>query len=249
MLTNPRFKSAERANGRSRSVPEIPTDESPNPSEDGDLQHRKRRKRTKDLVPASRERGEIPTGMEATARAFAHPLRVKIIFAMNGPERERSASELEELLGVDVKRLSYHLRELAVLGFIEVAHEQPIRGTIEKIYAPVKRLEAWDEQWAQLPEAPKKLLASHTLGLAVEAIGASIGSGDFGKRNDSVLSQSTIWADERGAVELLAVLFQAAEALVRIEAEAKERLAEDDEGKFAISYLIAGYEGGVRPVT
>jgi hypothetical protein len=85
-------------------------------------------------------------------------------------------------------------------------------------------------------------------GLSVRAIGAAIDSGDFGKRNDSVLSQSTIWADERGAVEALAVLYKAAEELVRIEAEMKYRLAGNEEEGFAISYLLAGYEGGLRPV-
>ena len=174
---------------------------------------------------------------------FAHPLRKKILYAMNGPERERSASELGELLGVDVKRLSYHMRELAAIGFIEVVDERPVRGAIERIYAPVKRLEAWDAEWSQLPDVAKQLLASNTLGLSVRAIGASIDSGEFGKRNDSVLSQSTIWADERGAVEALAVLYKAAEDLVRIEAEMKARLAENEEEGFAISYLLAGYEG------
>ena len=182
------------------------------------------------------------------ARVFSHPLRVKILYAMNGPERRRSASDLAELLKVDVKRLSYHMRELAAIGFIEQVDERPVRGALEKIYAPVKRLEAWDLEWSELPEIAKALLASHTLGLGVRALGASIGSGDFGKRDDSVLSQSTIWADERGAIEALASLFQAAEALVRIEAETKVRPAENDEKGFPISYIIGGYEGGLRPV-
>ncbi len=229
---------------------EIRSDESPKAKQSeppGEAQ-RKRKLRTTEDVPASRERGEIPIGIEAMARVFAHPLRKKILYAMNGPERERSASELGELLGVDVKRLSYHMRELAAIGFIEVVDERPVRGAIERIYALVKRLEAWDAEWSQLPDVAKQLLASNTLGLSVRAIGASIDSGEFGKRNDSVLSQSTIWADERGAVEALAVLYKAAEDLVRIEAEMKARLAENEEEGFAISYLLAGYEGGLRLV-
>lgn len=209
---------------------------------------RKRKRRTTEDTPASREAGEVPVGMQAMARVFAHPLRVKILYAMNGPQRRRSASDLGELMGKDVKRLSYHMRELAAMGFIEQVDERPVRGALEKVYAPVKRLEAWDLEWSELPEIAKALLAANTLGLGVRALGAAIDSGDFGKRDDSVLSQSTIWTDERGAMEALGALFQAAETLVRIEAESKARLAEDGEKGFALSYLLAGYEGGLRPV-
>ena len=153
---------------------------------------RKRRRRTKENTPVSRESGEVPTGMAAMARVFGHPLRVKIVYAMNGPERNRSASDLGELLGVDVKRLSYHMRELAAMEFIEQVDERPVRGALEKIYAPKKRLEAWDLEWSQMPANAKATIAAHTLGLGVRALGQAIDNGDFGKRDDSVLSQSTI---------------------------------------------------------
>lgn len=229
---------------------EIRTDESLDASQDLTTRGtpRKRKRRTTVDVPVSREAGEVPVGVEAMAKVFSHPLRVKILYAMNGPERERSASELGELLGVDLKRISYHMRELEAIGFIQVVDERPVRGAVEKIYAPVKRLEAWDVEWSQLPEVAKQLLAANTLGLAVRALGASIDSGDFGKHDDSVLSQSTIWTDERGAMEALGALFQAAEKLVAIEAESKARLKDSEQEPLALSYLIGGYEGGLRPV-
>lgn len=209
---------------------------------------RVRKKRTTVDTPPSRESGEIPTGLQAMALAMNHPLRVKILYAMNGPERRQSASGIAEATGGDVRRLSYHMRELAAIGFIEQVDERPVRGALEKIYAPAKRLEAWDVEWSLLPPTAKAALAASTLGLGVRALGAAIDSGDFGKRDDAVLTQSTIWADERGAMEALSVLFQAAEKLVDIEAESKVRLEENSEQGFPISYLMAGYEGGLRPV-
>lgn len=207
-----------------------------------------RKRRTTEHTPPSREAGEVPTGMFAMSRVFAHPLRVKIMYAMNGPERRASASSLEAELRVDLKRLSYHMRELAAMGFIQQVDERPVRGSLEKIYAPNKRLEAWDLEWSTMPAKAKATIAAHTLGLGVRAAGVAIDSGDFGKRDDSVLSQSTIWADERGAVEALGELFKAAEALVRIEAEMKARLEESGDSGFPISYVIAGFEGGLRPI-
>ena len=211
---------------------------------------RKRKRRTTVDTRPSREAGEVPTGLQALAMAFAHPLRVKILYAMNRPERRRSATGIAELLGptADVKRISYHMRELAAYGFIEQVDERQVRGSLEKTYAPTKHFEAWDSEWSDMPEAAKAILAANALGRGVRSLGAAIDSGDFGKRDDSILGQSTIWADERGAAEALGALFQLTETLVRIEGEAKARLAENGEEGFPVSYFIGGYEGGLRPV-
>lgn len=251
MLEMRRLNDALKANKESRSVAEIRADEpgeATQQTRQSEAGLPKRKKRTTVDTRPSRESGETPTGLQAMALAMNHPLRVKILYAMNGPERERSASDIARLTGTDVRRLSYHMRELAAIGFIEQVDERPVRGALEKIYAPKQRLEAWDVEWSLLPPAAKAALAASTLGLGVRALGAAIDSGEFGKRDDAVLSQSTIWADERGALEALGVLFQAVEKLLSIEVETKARLEKAGEQGFPISYLIGGYEGGLRPV-
>jgi DNA-binding transcriptional ArsR family regulator len=250
MLEMRRLKWMLRANKESRSVAKIRADEAVKTRQNGtaSLSPPKRKQRTKVDTRPSREAGEVPTGLQAMALAMNHPLRVKILYAMNGPERTQSASEIAQAIGGDVRRISYHMRELAAINFIEQVDERPVRGALEKIYAPAKRLEAWDVEWSLLPPAAKAALAASTLGLGLRALGSAIDSGDFGKRDDAVLTQSTIWTDERGAVEALAVLFRAAEKLIDIEAEAKARLGENGEQGFPISYLVAGYEGGLRPI-
>jgi hypothetical protein len=110
---------------------------------------RKRKRRTTHETRPSREAGEVPTGMMAMAIAMSHPLRVRILFAMNSPERRCSATDIAEESGIDVKRLSYHMRELATMGFVEQVDERPVRGSLEKIYAPSRRLEAWNLEWAR----------------------------------------------------------------------------------------------------
>jgi hypothetical protein len=247
MLEMRRLKEAQRANKGGQSVAGLRADEPGNAKRDTTSRGtpRVRKKRTTVDTRASRESGEVPTGLQAMALAMNHPLRVKILYAMNGPERRQSASDIALATGGDVRRLSYHMRELAAIGFIEQIDERPVRGALEKIYAPKQRL---DVEWSLLPPAAKAALAASTLGLGVRALGAAIDSGDFGKRDDAVLSQSTLWADERGAIEALAVLYQAAERLVGIETETKARLEENGEQGFPVSYLMAGYEGGLRPV-
>jgi predicted ArsR family transcriptional regulator len=184
----------------------------------------------------------------AMAMAMSHPLRVRILYAMHSPERRCSATDIADESGVDVKRLSYHMRELAAMGFVEQVDERPVRGSLEKIYAPSKRLEAWDMEWSSMPSSLRQILAASALKIGVSALGAAINKGTFDARDDSMLGQDTFWADERGAQEALAILDGALRDLLEVGENAKARLAEAGEEGFLISYLLAGYEGSLRPV-
>jgi DNA-binding transcriptional ArsR family regulator len=208
----------------------------------------KRKRRTTHETRPSREAGDVPTGMMAMAIAMSHPLRVRILYAMNSPERRCSATDIAEETGVDVKRLSYHMRELATLGFVEQVDERQVRGSLEKIYAPIKCLEAWELEYSTMPPAMKQIMAAAVLKVGITALGAAIDSGTFIARDDSTLAQDTFWVDERGAHEAMATIDEAMNNLIQIRENAKARLAEADEEGFLISYLLAGYEGSLRPV-
>lgn len=182
------------------------------------------------------------------AVAMSHPLRVRIIYAMNSPERRCSATDIAEETDIDVKRLSYHMRELAALGFIEQVDERPVRGSLEKIYAPVKALEAWELEYQAMPSALRETLAASVLSYGVTALGAAIDKGSFAARDDSMLGQDTFWGDEQAFQESMAALDEALKELVEIREKAKGRLAETGEEGFLIGYLLAGYEGSLRPV-
>jgi predicted ArsR family transcriptional regulator len=184
----------------------------------------------------------------AMAVALSHPLRVRIIYGMHAPERRRSASDIAGETGVDVKRLSYHMRELATLGFIEQVDERPVRGSLEKIYAPSKRLEAWAQEYSELPAALKQILAANILRHGVYALGTAIDEGTFDAREDSVIAQNTFWADEQAAKEAMEIFEDALGRLYKVEESAKARLAETGEKGLLISYLLAAYEGAERPI-
>jgi hypothetical protein len=180
--------------------------------------------------------------------AVSHPLRLRIITAMNSPKRDASPRELAEEFDLDVKRVAYHVRELAALGYLELAETEPRRGSIGHIYRPVRGLEAWWQEWNGLSPAFRQIVAASALGLGVEAIGASIDSGKFGAREDSVLAQDTFRTDERGAQEAAKILGKALEDLLAIAGDAKARLSEADDEGFLLSYVMAGFEGALRPV-
>lgn len=209
---------------------------------------RKRKRRTTHETRPSREAGEVPTGTMAMAVAMSHPLRERILYAMHSPERRCSATDIAEETGIDVKRLSYHMRELATLGFIVQVAERPVRGSLEKIYEPAKKLEAWELEYSSMPSALKRTLAATALKTGVHSLGAAIDSGRFDAREDSMLGQDTFWADERAAQESMVALEEALKKLLEIREKAKARLEETGEDGFLISYLLAGYEGALRPV-
>jgi hypothetical protein len=174
---------------------------------------------------------------------------------MKSPDRVYSPSEFERVINesaaepIDIKRIAYHFRELRDLGFIEEVKTEPTRGSIEHFYKPVKEFGAWEDEWAKLPQTVKQALTSTILITGVEAAGSAIDSGAFCARDDAVIAQDTFWTDERGAQQALAVLAQAMEDLMQISEESATRLAENGEDdRQLLSFLIAGFEGSLRPV-
>ena len=88
-----------------------------------------------------------------------------------------------------------------------------------------------------------------TLRLGFEAIGVSIDAGTFESRDDVVIAQDTMKLDERGAVEALEALAETLERLVCIGEESRARLDETEQSDHVlISYVLAGFEGAIRPV-
>src|ERR1700750_1335208 len=182
------------------------------------------------------------------AMAISHPVRFRIITAMNAPERNASPKELAEEFDLDVKRVAYHVRELEGLGYLELVETEPRRGSIEHVYRPVQRLEAWSLGGGGLFPAFKQVVAASALGIGVAAIGASIDAGKFQARDDSVLAQDTFRTDERSAEEAGKSLIKAVEELVAVANDATARLTETGEDGFLLSYLTASFEGALRPV-
>jgi Helix-turn-helix domain len=207
---------------------------------------RKSRMGAKEAKPTRHNRPTSP--ILVLGMAISHPIRFRIITAMNAPERNASPKELAEEFDLDVKRVAYHVRELTELGYLELADTEPRHGSIEHVYRPVQGFKAWWYEWSELFPAFKRVVAASALGLGVEAIGASIDSGRFEAREDSVLAQDTFRTDERGAQEAAKVLFKAVEDLLAISSDAKARLTETEEEGLLFSYVMSGFEGALRPV-
>jgi DNA-binding transcriptional ArsR family regulator len=65
-------------------------------------------------------------------RAFAHPVRLRMLSLLRG--RALSATQLASELGIAHGSASYHLRQLAAAGLVELAAERVRRGGKERTY-------------------------------------------------------------------------------------------------------------------
>ena len=69
---------------------------------------------------------------EIPLRAFAHPLRLRMLSLLTGAAM--SAAEVAREIGTTQANASYHLRQLEGVGLIEVAEEVSVRGGVARRY-------------------------------------------------------------------------------------------------------------------
>src|SRR3712207_9274529 len=89
-------------------------------------------------------------------KALAHPLRVRIIGALEN--RTASPSELATELDAPLGTVSYHVRKLEALGLLKLVREAPRRGAVEHYYRVEKRPSVTGEGWWKAPEFVKEAL-------------------------------------------------------------------------------------------
>lgn len=181
------------------------------------------------------------------AKMLSHPLRVRILMAMNAPARPMSPKQFSDETGEKLGDCSYHFRELEKAGCLEVVETHKRRGATEHVFAPVKRAMAWTREWESLGPVVRQNLAATALRGVVEAIGTAIDGGTFDARDDSHLSFDTQDVDEQGWHELHRSLQVALEEALTITHRAGERLAANPElERFPATYMLAAFENAPR---
>ena len=71
---------------------------------------------------------------ETAVEAILHPVRMRIITALNG--RQRTTAQLASALpDVPQATLYRHLKRLLNAGLVSVVDRRPVRGVLEKVYA------------------------------------------------------------------------------------------------------------------
>jgi hypothetical protein len=128
-----------------------------------------------------------------------------------------------------LSQVSYHFRELALAGCLEVTDLIPVRGAMEHVYRAKTSAYHSDEEWAALPVHKRKVISLGTWQSLIAAVESAILSGTFDRRADRHLTWIPLEVDEQGWEDLREAQRIAFFRAEEIRKEAAERLAEEDE--------------------
>ena len=155
-------------------------------------------------------------------KALAHPLRVRILSILETRDMA-SPNEMAEELGVSLGVMSYHVRRLHALGFLELVRRTPRRGAIEHHYRATARPRVTDEGWAETPSIVKRAMVGASLAQITGYINTAANQGGF-DRGDAHLSRTVLMLDEQGWRELAGEMAEWMARIEQMEAESLERI-------------------------
>jgi DNA-binding transcriptional ArsR family regulator len=155
-------------------------------------------------------------------KALAHPLRVRILSVLETRELA-SPNELADELEVSLGVVSYHVRRLHALGFLELVRRTPRRGAIEHHYRAKARPRVSDDVWAETPGIVKRAMVGATLQQINGYVNAAAAGGGF-DRSEAHLSRTVLMLDDEGWKQLAAEMLRWVEVVERIETESQARI-------------------------
>ena len=174
-------------------------------------------------------------------KACAHPLRIRILGMLDG--RVASPSEIATEIGTPLSNTSYHVRQLASLGLIELVDRAARRGAIEHYYTAKVRPTITHEGWGNLPPIVRRAMMGAALEQGVAHVVAAAQEGGF-DRDDIHYSRTAGRLDDDG---WNAVADELAGCLQRIEAifdETERRLAKTRRGSDDVATVLLMHFSG-----
>jgi hypothetical protein len=205
------------------------------------------------LEAANKSGGQKRPSEVLASAALRHPMRVRILEVVN--ERDMSPVQFMHL-GLAPKgdksqkslsQISYHFRQLAAHGCLEIVERIPRRGATEHVYRGRARAFFSDEEWAQLTPRERRLI-SRTMyqGLVARVEGAMLAE-TFDSRPDRHLTWMAIDLDERGWSEVMAALAGTFGEITQIRHDARDRLARSEEKAVPVTVGMLGFQSPVPP--
>jgi DNA-binding transcriptional ArsR family regulator len=155
-------------------------------------------------------------------RALAHPMRVRILEALQG--RNASPTELAREFSASLGVVSYHANALLDAECIEQVRTQPKRGTIEHFYTSRPRSFIGHQDWRSAPLSVRAGVTGEALRTFAAKVAAAIEADTIDRREDTTLNWMPMTVDEQGWRETAEILDRALQALQAVAAASRERL-------------------------
>jgi predicted ArsR family transcriptional regulator len=175
-------------------------------------------------LPKTRKKDGVE---QIVAKAFAHPLRVRILIILN--ERVASPNLLAQELDQSLNLVAYHVRVLEKYGCIELVDTKQRRGATEHFYRATRRQFLSDAEWSRMPTVLRPGLSGAMLKAVFDDIEEAVRSGTFDEIGDRHLSRVPMVVDQKGWTDVAGLLSETLDRLLEIQAEASERIANGDE--------------------
>jgi DNA-binding transcriptional ArsR family regulator len=189
---------------------------------------------------------EASTFVERVAKAMSHPLRLRILTALN--QRPMSPSQFQRAFGREgesLSRISRQFRKLESYHLIEEIEQKSggsRRGGVEHVYRSIQVTEIDTPIWAVLPYQFKRAMSAVTAENMGIRIAQALESETIDARSNRHLSWMTVPLDQQGWDHVIAQT-DAHFEWVRDEAvRAGERLAESSEEPILTTVALAAFE-------
>jgi DNA-binding transcriptional ArsR family regulator len=182
------------------------------------------------------EQSRAETIDQNLVRAIAHPMRVRILEALQGriASPTELAREFEESLGV----VSYHANALLDVECLEPVGTRPRRGTIEHFYTARPRSFIGHQDWRRAPAPVRAGVTAEALRTFAAKVGAAIDADTIDSREDTTLNWMPITVDEEGWRQTAEILDRALREVMAVAAASRRRLG-DAEGIPVVTGMAA----------
>jgi predicted transcriptional regulator len=151
-------------------------------------------------------------------------MRTRILGLLDG--RVASPRQLSGELDARLQNVSYHVRELAKLGLIELVRTTQRRGAIEHHYTAVAAPQLSDEAWSELPPILRRRMTAAGLSEIFKEVEEAAARGGFAA-DDVHLSRTQLVLDDKARKALAKELEATSARVHRIQEQARRRLGED----------------------
>ncbi len=170
-----------------------------------------------------------------------NPLRVHIIAVAF--QRPISPSEFAREFDCPRWSASYHFKELARHGFLELVKTIPVRGATKHMYRATKRAYISSQDWRLVAPTVQPGIAGAALRDLTNRVSEALELGTFCARPDAYLLWDPLTLDEQAWGELVEMMAWTYDETKRLEAETVERRTKGKaEQCFPATFIIAGFE-------
>ena len=191
---------------------------------------------------------DSPSIDQKLVRALAHPLRVRILEALQG--RRASPTKLEADLRSDLPSVAYHMKVLKKCDCVELVGTAKVRGAVEHFYTAKPRSFIGHQDWRRVPLSVRAGVTDAAVRSFVGKVGDAIEAGAIGshgglhgfiaevaeavdadtidRREDTTLNWMPLTVDEEGWREIAYALDRVRRILTAIAVRSGERLGDAD---------------------